>query len=74
MAELDAVSKHLIQTYPADFVHFALQRADVEILGVLDTEQPTVEARRTDSLIRVRIDGEGALVHYEFQTVPVRKA
>ena len=66
MAEIDIVSKHLIQTYPADFARFALQRDDIEDVEVLDTEQPTV--RRTDSLLRVRIAGEDALVHHEFQT------
>ncbi len=64
MADLDTLTKLLIQTYPADFVHFAFQRNDIEVLDVIDTEQ----TRRTDSLIRVRIDSEDALVHHEFQT------
>ena len=68
MAEFDTIAKHLIHTYPHDFARFALQRDDVEVLGVVDTEQPTVEAHRTDSLIRVRINDEEALVHHEFQT------
>ncbi len=68
MAEFDTISKHLIQTYPDDFANFTLGREDVEVLAVIDTEQLTVEARQTDSLIRVRIDGEEALVHNEFQT------
>ena len=68
MAEFDTISKHLIQTYPDDFAGFTLGREDVEVLAVIDTEQLTVEARQTDSLIRVRIDGEEALVHNEFQT------
>ena len=68
MAEFDTIAKHLIHTYPRDFARFALQQDDVEVLGVVDTEQPTVEAHRTDSLIRVRIGGEEALVHHEFQT------
>jgi len=68
MAEFDVVSKHLIHTYPADFARFALQHDDLEVLDVIDTEQPTVEAHRTDSLIRVRIDGQEVLVHHEFQT------
>ena len=63
MAETDIVSKHLIQTYPADF---ALQRNDIEGVEVLDTEQPSV--RRPDSLLRVCIGGDEALVHHEFQT------
>ena len=68
MAEFDTIAKHLIHTYPHDFARFALQHDDLEVLDVIDTEQPTVEAHRTDSLIRVRIAGDEALVHHEFQT------
>ena len=68
MAEFDTISKHLIQKYPSDFAGFTLGREDVEVLAVIDTEQYTVEARQTDSLIRVRIDDEEVLVHNEFQT------
>ena len=68
MAEFDTIAKHLIHTYPQDFARFALHQDDVEVLDVIDTEQPTVEAHRTDSLIRVRINDEEALVHHEFQT------
>ena len=66
MADFDTVSKHLIQTHPADFARFALQRDDIERVKVLDTEQPNV--RRPDSLLRVRIGGKDVLVHHEFQT------
>ena len=65
MAEFDTIAKHLIHTYPHDFARFALHQDDVEILGVVDTEQPTVEAHRTDSLIHVQVGGEEALVHHE---------
>ena len=68
MAEFDTVTKHLIHTYSHDFAHFAFPQDDVQVLGVVDTEQPTVEAHRTDSLIHVCIDGQEALVHHEFQT------
>ena len=68
MAEFDTIAKHLIHTYPADFARFALQQDDIQILGVVDTEQPSVQAHRTDSLIRIQIGGEEALVHHEFQT------
>ena len=68
MAEFDTVTKHLIHTYSHDFARFALGRDDFQVLGVVDTEQPTVEAHRTDSLIRVCIDGQKALIHHEFQT------
>ena len=68
MAEFDTITKDLIHAWPRDFARFALRRDDLDVLDVLDTEQPTVEARRADSLIRVRIEDEEALVHYEFQT------
>ena len=68
MAEFDTISKHLIQKYPHDFAGFTLGREDVEVLAVIDTEQLTIEAHQTDSLIRVSIDGEEVLVHNEFQT------
>ena len=68
MAEFDTISKHLIQKYPNDFASFTLGREDVEVLAVIDTEQLTVEAHQTDSLIRLRIDNEEVLVHNEFQT------
>ena len=79
MAQYDTISKHLIQTYPHDFIRFTLERADVEVLDILDTEQTTVKARHTDSLIRAHIAGKEALVHHEFQTtddpsMPLRMA
>ena len=66
MAEFDTVAKHLIQTHPADFARFALQRDDIQDVEVLDTEQPNV--RRPDSLLQVRVGGDEVLVHHEFQT------
>ena len=79
MAEYDTISKHLIQTYPKDFIQFTLGRDDVQVLDILDTEQSTVETRHTDSLIRVHIAGKEALIHHEFQTtddpsMPLRMA
>ena len=68
MAEFDIVSKQLVKNYPADFVRFTFEQEGVEVLEVIDTEQPTVESRSMDSLIRVQIHGEEALVHNEFQT------
>ena len=68
MADFDIVSKYLMQHYPDDFARFALGRDDVEGAEVVDPEQLTVEARQTDSLLRVQLDGEEVLVHTEFQT------
>ncbi len=79
MAEYDTVSKDLIQTYPKDFIRLTLEQDDVEVLDILNTEQNTVETRHMDSLIRVQIAGQEALVHHEFQTtddpsMPLRMA
>ena len=68
MADIDTISKYLIQHYPDHFACFALARDDIEVIDVIETEQPTVRARRSDSFIRVRINGQEALVHNEFQT------
>ena len=79
MAEYDTVSKDLIQTYPKDFIRLTLEQDDVEVLDILNTEQSTVDTRYADSLIRVQIAGQEALVHHEFQTtddasMPLRMA
>ena len=66
--QYDPVPKYLLQGRPEDVLHFMLGHANFEVIAVLETEQPTVEVRRTDSLIRVRIDGQDVLVHCEFQT------
>ena len=68
MADIDIISKYLIQHYPDHFAHFVLAREDVEVIDVIETEQTTVKARRADSFIRVRIGEDEALVHNEFQT------
>ena len=67
MAEFDIVSKYLVQHYPGDFARFALGRDDVAGAEVIDPEQLTVEARQTDSLLRVQLGNEAVLVHTEFQ-------
>ena len=67
MADFDTISKYLVQTYPGDFARFTLGRNDVEVMDLLDNEQPTPLTPRTDSTLRVRIDGEEVLVHTEFR-------
>ncbi len=79
MAKYETISKHLIQTYPKDFIRFTLEQDDVEVLDILDTEQIRAETQHTDSLIRAHIAGEEALIHHEFQTtddpsMPLRMA
>ena len=79
MAKYDTIAKYLIQIFPRAIVRLVLGRDDVEIDDILETEIPRVETRLTDSLIRVRIDGQAVLVHTEFQTtdsanMPIRMA
>ncbi len=66
--QYDPVPKYLLQGRPEDVIHFMLGHANFEVIAVLETEQPTVEVRRTDSLVRVRLDDQDVLVHCEFQT------
>ena len=68
MADIDTISKYLIQHYPDQFARFTLERDDVEVIDVLSPEQPTMQARQADSFIRVRIGDEEVLLHNEFQT------
>jgi predicted nucleic acid-binding Zn-ribbon protein len=59
----DEMLKHLIELYPQDFVSWVLEGARVD--SVLKQElQQTVYA---DSLIKVLIKDEPAIVHFEFQ-------
>ena len=68
MAAFDSVSKSLISTYPQDFLAFLLGHSKVQMLDMLNPEQTTVETQVMDSLLRVQINGQEALVHCEFQT------
>ena len=60
MAAFDSVSKSLISTYPQDFLAFLLGHSQVQMLDMLNPEQPTVETQVMDSLLRVQINGEEA--------------
>ena len=64
----DTVSKTLLHEYPEDLVAFGLGTSDVEVLEVVETEQPRVHSHQADSFIRVRVGGEDAIVHIEVQT------
>ena len=79
MPQYDTISKYFIQKYPQDFIQFTLGHQDVQVLDILDTEQPTTQTHHMDSLIKVMIAGEEALIHHEFQTttdptMPIRMA
>ena len=65
MSDLDTVSKNRVCNNPKDFAELSLGPNGVQVLDVLTPEQPTVEARQTDSIIKVEFNGEVALVHSE---------
>ena len=61
----DEMMKHLIESHPQDFVSWVLKGARVE--GILKQElQQTLYA---DSLIKVVVEEQSAIVHFEFQSV-----
>ena len=64
----DIVAKDAIYTFPEDVLQFLMQESDIEFLEHLESEFTTVETRQMDSLIKVLLNGEPALVHCEFQT------
>lgn len=68
MADFDIVSKRQVQKHPEDFARLCLNRTDFTLLEVITPEQPTVEMHQADILIKVEIDGNEALLHFEFQT------
>ena len=68
MSDPDTVSKNRVYKNPKDFAELSLGSNGVQVLDVLTPEQPTVEVRQTDSIIKVEFNGEMALVHFEFQT------
>ena len=66
--QYDTVSKTLIHEHPEDWATFTLGTSDVEVLRILETEQPTIQTHRADSFILVNVGGEEAIVHIEIQT------
>lgn len=66
--QYDTVSKTLIQQNPKDWVVFSLGIPDVEVVRVLETQQPTVKSNQADSFIEVNISGKEGIVHLEMQT------
>ena len=63
----DIVTKDALQKFPEDILRAVLERADFKFIEFVDSEFTTVEIRRTDSLIKVRLGDELVLVHIEFQ-------
>lgn len=63
----DIVTKDTIKTFPKDILQSVLARTDFTFLEFVDGEFITVDVRRADSLIKVRLNDEIVLVHIEFQ-------
>ena len=64
----DTVSKNVIQQNPEDWIRFGLGISDVQVIQVLDTEQPTVKSNRADSFIHANVNGRDSIIHFEIQT------
>lgn len=64
----DTVSKNVIQQNPEDWIRFGLGVSDVQVIQILDTEQPTVKSNRADSFIHANVNGRHAVIHFEIQT------
>ena len=70
MGSFDTASKKQVETDPKDFVHLCLgfEETDIEVLEVINPEQPTVDMHQADSLIKAIYKGQKVLIHIEFQT------
>ena len=68
MADFDIVSKRQVQKHPEDFARLCLSTTGFTLLEVITPEQPTVEMHQVDVLLKVEIDRNEALLHFEFQT------
>ncbi len=70
MASFDTASKKQVETNPLDFVYlcFKFGLENITVLEVVTPEQPTVEMRQADILIKALYEGTEVLVHFEFQT------
>jgi len=66
--QYDTVSKLLIHQNPEDWLWFCLGTSGIEVIGVLETEQPTVKSNRADSFIHANVLGKEVIVHLEVQT------
>ena len=49
--QYDTVSKNVIQQNPEDWIRFGLGVSDVQVIQILDTEQPTV-----NQIVRIVLD------------------
>ena len=63
----DIVSKDIFGTFTEDLLRKLTNIPGLKFVEQLETELPTVEIRRMDTLSKAEIDGREVLVHIEFQ-------
>ena len=63
----DIVTKDALHQFPEDILRTVLGHDAFEFVGFEESELTRVEVRRTDSLIKVRLEDTPVLVHIEFQ-------
>ena len=63
----DIVTKDALHQFPEDILRAVLGHGNFQFLGFEESELTRVEVRRTDSLIKVRLEDTPVLVHIEFQ-------
>ena len=66
--QFDIVAKDPFYVFPEDMLRFLMNRLDFEFIEHVDSNLTTVEVRHMDVLIKVRLEGETALIHCEIQT------
>ena len=65
MAQYDILVKHIIDLFAHEFVCLALDTPEVEILGRLTTEQPTLKMHHNDVTLKVQLHGGGTAILHE---------
>ncbi len=63
----DIVTKNIMGVFGEQILRFLTENNELHFIEQLETELPTVEMRRMDSLCKVSLNGESVLVHCEFQ-------
>ena len=66
--KFDIVAKDPFYVFPEDMLRFLMNRFDFEFIEHVDSNLTTVEVRHMDVLIKVRLEGQAALIHCEIQT------
>ena len=70
MANFDTASKKIAEISPKDFIYlcFDFQTIDITDVELVQPEQPMVDMRQADIIMKAEINGKQVIVHFEFQT------